>query len=115
MAQVLEPDRIGSDDRARSEFWLAGGTVIFLLAATFAAGYFARELAPPTNWPFGLSTIFVALGMLCLGFGAATLLMNMRQRADGQALREEYEALARRSRTLVAKADALASNRRVRS
>jgi len=103
MADVSKPDRTAIEVRtysieaARSPV----GLIAALLAAALLAGAAVPILTGMTASPADMSTIFIALATLCLGFGSASVLYQHYRSKESAALRVQQESLQQRASALL--------------
>lgn len=72
-----------------------------LLVAAVLAGAAVPMLTGMASSRADASTIFIALGMLCLGFGSASVLYQHYRSKESAALRAHQESLQQRANALL--------------
>src|SRR5947209_19989286 len=104
MADVSKPGRTAIEVRtysieaARSP---VGFISLALLVAAVLAGAAVPILTGMTSSRVDMSTIFIALATLCLGFGSASVLYQHYRSKESAALRVQQESLQQRANALL--------------
>ena len=79
---------------------------LFLALLGFAAGLFAKTIMGfDTRMDENWKLVFISMGSICLGFGAAALLYRHFRELETRALEAQYEALRKNADALVEELD----------
>jgi hypothetical protein len=105
-SRQIEERRLDDSRFALAQAWRDAIQLLMLVVA-FLGGIFLRPALSGDSWPVHWNYVFVALGTLCLGFGAGILVYRIRQRSEAAQLRNDYAEMRKRAQAAAAEMDRL--------